>query len=126
MILRLKLHVQFSRDGMNKRVISLDFVSVNDLYLAYMPFIMHGGLFIPTKEQFELAEEVILDIRLVNEPDRHQIEGTVAWITPVGAQGGKPAGIGIQFAEGKSVALRNKIETHLAGLLQSPNSTNTM
>lgn len=111
---------------MQKRVISFDFSTLNDLYIAFMPFIEHGGVFIPTKEPFAIGEEVGLDICLPDEPDRHQLDGLVAWITPLGAQGGKPAGVGIQFQGDNSEAIRNLIETHLAGRLQSSEFTNTM
>ena len=115
------------RDLMSTRIITLDFGTANDLYSAYMPFIKNGGLFIATKENFKLGERVFLDIRIMKEPDRQKVEAKVVWVTPSGAQGGKPAGTGVRFEQEKEAALlRNKIETHLAGSLQSSNPTNTM
>jgi type IV pilus assembly protein PilZ len=111
---------------MSKRVITFDFITVNDLYVAYMPFITGGGVFIPTKETFKIGEEVGLDLRLLNDQERHQLSSSVIWLTPIGAQGGKPSGIGLQLDKKNGIVLRNKIETHLAGKLKSHNSTNTM
>lgn len=110
---------------MTNRVITYEFKTTKNLFNAYMPFIAQGGLFIPTRELFQLGDEVILDIALLDDPKRYQIKGKVAWLTPAGAQGGKPQGAGIQFLE-DSQNVRGQIETHLAGMLNSPISTDTM
>ena len=111
---------------MIKRTIIFDFSTPEELYVAYMPFVLNGGVFIPTKERFELEEEVELDLRLIKDPERQQTQGKVIWVTPLGAQGGKPAGIGIQFTSTEDALLRTRIETLLAGKLSSSESTNTM
>tara|TARA_B110000879_G_scaffold206560_2_gene288750 strand:+ start:273 stop:608 length:336 start_codon:yes stop_codon:yes gene_type:complete len=111
---------------MIKRTIMFDFATAEDLYSAYMPFVTNGGVFIPTSEKFELCEEVILDLRLIKDAERQVCTGAVAWITPAGAQGGKPAGIGIQFNYEDSSILRTRIETHLSGKLNSSHVTHTM
>lgn len=111
---------------MPQKTIKFDFYTIDDLYAAYMPFMVNGGVFIPTSELFNLEEAVILDLRLIKDPERQVCAGKVAWITPVGAQGGKPAGIGIQFNDEDSVNIRNQIETHLAGKLNSADETHTM
>ena len=54
------------------------------LYAAYMPFIRHGGLFVPTTAEFALGDEVLL--LLTFEMQRYSISGKVAWINPKGAQ----------------------------------------
>jgi type IV pilus assembly protein PilZ len=49
------------------------------------------------------------------------------WVTPPGAQGNRPAGIGVQFpdtAEGETV--KGKIEALLAGTLTAERPTHTM
>ncbi|RXE02893.1 PilZ domain-containing protein, partial [Xanthomonas perforans] len=49
------------------------------------------------------------------------------WTTPAGAQGNRAAGIGVQFPDGpEGEAVRNKIETLLAGLTTSDKPTHTM
>jgi type IV pilus assembly protein PilZ len=49
------------------------------------------------------------------------------WITPVNAQGNRPAGIGVQFTESPDGDnARTKIETLLAGRLGGDKPTYTM
>ena len=46
---------------------------------------------------------------------------------PVGAQGNRASGIGVQFAEnGEGEAIKNRIETMLAGSLNGEKPTHTM
>ena len=52
--------------------------------------------------------------------------GKIIWITPKGAQGNRAAGIGVQFSDMDNGAARNKIETYLAGALNSDRTTHTM
>lgn len=85
-----------------------------------MPFIKAGGLFIRTNPCFSLGDPVQLAIKFLNEPDTHTISGKVVWITPKGAQGGKPPGIGVQFEGGNCRSLCNKIETFLVGAKITP------
>jgi len=51
----------------------------------------------------------------------------VVWVTPAGAQGNRTAGVGVQFADTpEGEAVKHRIETLLAGTLQSEKSTHTM
>lgn len=95
------------------------------LYAAYMPFIKNGGLFIPTKKDYQLGDEVFMLLNLMDEAEKIPVAGTVVWITPKGAQGARVAGIGVQFNDQDDIA-RAKIETYLAGMLQSERHTHTM
>lgn len=97
------------------------------LYEAYMPFVKNGGLFIPTKKNYALGNEVFVLLTLMDESEKIPFAGRVVWITPGGAQGNRLAGIGIQFNDdptGKIV--RNKIEGYLGGTLKSERPTHTM
>ena len=40
------------------------------LYAAYMPFVRHGGLFVPTNKKYELGEEVFILLALMDEPQK--------------------------------------------------------
>lgn len=106
-------------------MLSLSIRDQQTLYQTYMPFLNGGGLFIPTPKTFELGAELVLLISLLNEPEKFPITGKVVWITPQGAQGQKAAGVGVQFVEDQG-GLRNRIETHLAGLLGGDRSTHTL
>jgi type IV pilus assembly protein PilZ len=112
---------------MNPRsgILSLTIKDKAVLYAAYMPFIQGGGLFIPTGKQYELGEEVFMLLKLMDEPEKIPVAGKVVWLTPKGSQGNKVAGIGVQFTGDDTVA-KNKVETYLAGALQSDRLTHTM
>jgi type IV pilus assembly protein PilZ len=95
------------------------------LFQLYMPFLMHGGLFVKTDKPCHLGDEVFLLVKLMDEPEKIKAHGKVAWITPLYAQEGRQAGIGVQFIEENST-LRVKIETYLAGGLLADRSTDTL
>ena len=65
------------------------------LYLAYMPFIKNGGLFIPTNSSYKLGDEVFMLLNVMGEEEKIPVAGRVIWITPKGAQGKRTAGIGV-------------------------------
>lgn len=96
------------------------------LYAAYMPYVKNGGLFIPTTREYQLGDEVFMLITLMDEPEKIPVAGRIVWITPKGAQGNRPPGIGVQFSEIDGGNARKKIETYLAGALQSDRPTHTM
>jgi len=106
-------------------VLSLTIKDRSALYAAYMPFIKGGGLFIPTNRSYKIGEEVFMLLTLLDEREKLPVAGKVVWMTPVGAQGNRAAGVGIQFSEKDSVA-RNKIEAILGGALHSEKPTHTM
>lgn len=107
-------------------VLSLTIKDKNALYAAYMPFIKGGGIFVPSNRSYRLGEEVFMLLTLLESKEKIPVAGHVVWITPPGAQGGRTAGIGIQFSEKDSGVARSKIETLLAGMLGSDRPTHTM
>ena len=97
------------------------------LYNAYMPFIKHGGIFVPTPKRYFLGDEVFLLLTLPDSSERLPVAGRVIWLTPVGAQGARVAGIGVQFNESADGEVaRTKIESILAGILTQERPTHTM
>jgi type IV pilus assembly protein PilZ len=96
------------------------------LYLAYMPFIKNGGLFIPTTRDSHLGDEVFLLLTLMDSAERLPVAGKVVWVTPRGAQGKRQQGIGVQFSAQDNGATQKKIETLLAGALGADRATHTM
>jgi type IV pilus assembly protein PilZ len=108
-------------------LLSLQIKDRQSLYQAYMPFVKGGGIFVPTTKRYALGDDVFLLLSLIDDKDRLPVAGRVVWITPSGAQGGRPAGIGVQFNEGADgETVRTKIESNLAGLLGSDKPTQTM
>ena len=80
--------------------------------------VTEAGALIPERHQSML-------LNLMDEPEKIPVAGKVVWVTPKGAQGARAAGIGVQFNDQDDVA-RSKIETYLAGALQSDRHTHTM
>ncbi|MDD2739814.1 MAG: PilZ domain-containing protein [Methylomonas lenta] len=107
-------------------ILSLSIKDKNALFAAYMPFIKNGGLFIPTKREYEMGEEVFMLLNLMEETERLPIAGKIIWKTPLGAEGYRAPGIGVQFSDQDGGMARNKIETYLAGALENDRSTHTM
>lgn len=109
----------------NQSVLSYALKDKNSLYTSYMPFVTNGGIFITTTREYEMGQDVFLLLNLMTETERLPINGKVVWKTPVGSDGYRSAGIGIQFSP-EDIAIKNKIETYLAGTLDSPRPTYTM
>jgi len=107
-------------------VMSLTIRDKNALFAAYMPYLKNGGIFIPTERPFELGDEVFLLLSLMDETQRYPVTGKVVWINPVNALGGRRTGIGIQFTGQEGTVMQKKIETYLAGALQSDRPSDTM
>ncbi len=108
-------------------VLSLNINSKSALYAAYMPFLANGGIFVPTPRPHQLGDEVFMLLQLMDDPTKHPVAGSVVWITPHGAQGGRTQGIGVHFsADDAGRALRGRIEQILAGHLGSSRPTHTL
>ena len=115
------------RAGANKPgLLTLTIKDKSALYLAYMPFVKNGGLFIPTNSNYRLGDEVFMLLNLMGEDEKLPVAGRVIWVTPKGAQGKRTAGIGVQFSEQDRGQTQNKIETYLAGALSGDKATHPM
>ena len=113
--------------GARQGILSLAVKDKASLYNAYMPYLKHGDIFVPTPKRYFLGDEVFLLLTLPESSERLPIAGKVVWVTPAGAQGNRPAGVGVQFGdspEGENV--KGKIETLLAGTLSAEKPTHTM
>ncbi|BFM16316.1 PilZ domain-containing protein [Maricurvus nonylphenolicus] len=111
--------------GARNGILSLTIKDKAVLYAAYMPFIQNGGLFIPTNKDYKLGDEVFMLLNLMDEPEKIPVAGKVVWVTPKAAQGNRAAGVGVQFSDQDDTAAK-KIETYLAGSLDSDRPTHTM
>lgn len=106
-------------------ILNLSIKDEQALYAAYMPFVINGGLFIATRKNYNLGDEVFILLDLMEEPDRLPLTGKVIWITPKGMGGNRREGVGIQLNE-KHSDIQGKFETYLAGLMDAGKPTNTM
>lgn len=96
------------------------------LYLAYMPFVQNGGLFIPTGSNYALGDEVFMLMNLMDEAEKIPVAGHVIWLTPKGSQGKRMGGIGVQFSDQDNGTTQEKIVNYLAGALGGEKPTHTM
>ena len=113
--------------GARQGILSLAVKDKAQLYNAYMPYLKHGGIFVPTAKRYFLGDEVFLLLTLPESNERLPVAGKVIWVTPPGAQGNRTAGIGVQFAETpEGEAVKGRIETMLAGTLNADKPTQTM
>ncbi len=112
--------------GGGQGILSLTIKDKNALYAAYMQFVKNGGLFIPTNKKYKVGDEVFMLLTLMEETERIPVAGKIIWITPMGAEGNRATGIGVQFSDQDKGAARNKIEGYLGGALKSDRPTHTM
>jgi type IV pilus assembly protein PilZ len=105
--------------------LQLEFSSDHELYISYMSFLKNGGLFIRTIDSYELGNELFLEITLPDALESSIVKGCICWLTPLGANNGAPAGIGISFIEDTD-NIRNQIEKALGRHLNSSEPTLTM
>ncbi len=106
-------------------ILSLSIKDKAVLYAAYMPFLQNGGLFVPTNKSYTIGDEVFMLLTLMDEPEKIPVAGKVVWVTPNKAQANRAAGIGVQFSPHDDTA-NKKIETCLAGIIESDKPTHTL
>ncbi|MBI1396911.1 MAG: pilus assembly protein PilZ [Betaproteobacteria bacterium] len=107
--------------------LSLNIKDLSILHAAFMPYVKHGGIFIPTNKPYVLGDEIFMLIALPGDAAKIPVAGRVVWITPPGAQGNKAHGVGVQFKDDDSGRqARQKIEALLAGYGKANQPTHTM
>lgn len=108
-------------------VVTLNITERSALYAAYMPYVIGGGIFIPTTKAYHIGDEILMLLGLPDDARKYPVAGRVAWITPNGTHSNKLQGVGVQFRQDESgAALRVRIEELLAGTLMSAQPTHTM
>ena len=115
-----------NRNESRQGILSLTIKDKNALYAAFMDYVDGGGLFIPTHKKYNLGDEVFMLLSLMGEVERIPVAGTIIWITPIGAEGSRSNGVGVQFNDQDGGAARAKIETYLAGTSGTGRPTHTM
>jgi type IV pilus assembly protein PilZ len=115
-------------DSANSRlgILSVTIRDKSALYAAYMPYLRNGGLFVVTHRSYQLGDEVILILSLMEENERIPVAGKVVWVTPKAAEGYRTPGIGVQFSEDDGGTTRSRIENYLAGIVEADRPTYTM
>ncbi|MBR9727843.1 PilZ domain-containing protein [Shewanella intestini] len=103
----------------------VNYDTLHQLYRAYMPFIKPAGLFVATTESHFLGQELTISYRLPGALQSSEFQGTVVWINPLGASGGRPAGIGLKINT-EAESHKHHIEKLLSHELASGDLTCTM
>ena len=107
-------------------VLSLSIKDQAGLYGAYMPFLARGGIFVPSNRPFRLGEQVFLVLSLLDRPQKYQVQGTVAWITPAGTPMKTP-GVGVHLPDDDNGrALKRAVEEMLGKTIESGRPTQTL
>lgn len=97
------------------------------LYNCYMPFLEHGGLFVPTDDAFSLGEEVLLALELTNHSGKKFLRTQVAWINPARTSVNRPKGVGLAFSDDEiCIQTKNLIEAELGSSIRSDRATFTL
>lgn len=107
-------------------ILSVTIRDKSALYAAYMPYVRNGGLFVATHRSYQLGDEVILILSLMDESERVTVAGKVVWVTPKAAEGYRTPGVGVQFGDTDGGATRSRIENYLAGIVEADRPTFTM
>ena len=109
------------------RVLQLRMDTPLDLYQAYISVFSEGGLFVQTRRDYQMGDELYGLLTLPQDPKRHPFIGHVAWITPANSSTGRPQGVGLRFsADARGAILKNTIETALGSLLGSKRTNDTV
>ncbi|MCM2971129.1 PilZ domain-containing protein [Larsenimonas suaedae] len=109
----------------SNKALSLSFDNLDTLLSAYMPFLEYGGVFVPTRDRFELGQRVFLLLSLPGSNDLMPVSGRVAWVSPAGMSGRRLPGIGVHFDPGES-GLCATIEALLGERLAEPHMSYTL
>ena len=108
-------------------LLSLQIKDKRELYSAYMPYVKGGAIFVPTPKRYHLGDEVFLMVSFLEDKSRLPVVGKVVGVSPMGQMGGRRPGVGVQLSDAaENNEIRHKIETLLAGMLDSDNPTHTM
>lgn len=106
-------------------VFSVTLENEQTLQASYMPYLKNGGLFIATSQLRAIGDRVEVKLSLLGG-DPISFTATVAWITPPGAQGNRPTGIGVHFEADRASELKQLIEKALGNTLKSDLETDTL
>lgn len=113
-------------DKERNAVISIAIKDKQALYMSYMPFVANGGLFVPTQKDYNLGDEMFLLVKIIDEIEPVHISGKVVWVSPPGALGNRPRGVGVQFIGEDARSTVNLIETKLGASVSLTRATHTM
>ncbi|ENU57765.1 PilZ domain-containing protein [Acinetobacter guillouiae] len=113
---------------MQPRMGGLIQVNINDratLQASYMPYILGGGLFVPSKNAVKMGDEVFVLAGLPDQSQKVPLTGKVIWISQK-QNGIKPQGFAIQLTGEKGIYYKMEAEKLLAGSMSLDRPSFTM
>lgn len=113
---------------MQPRMGGLIQVNINDratLQASYMPYILGGGLFVPSKNPVKMGDEVFVLAGLPEQSQKIPLTGKVVWISQK-QNVIKPQGFAIQLSGEKGIYYKMEAEKLLAGSMSLDRPSFTM
>lgn len=105
-------------------IIQANIPDIETLFASYMPYVVGGGLFIPSKQPVKLGEEVFVLTTLPEQTQKIPLTGKVIWISQK-QNGIKPQGFGFSSPV-KRRFLQNEADRLVAGLKSDGRKSYTM
>jgi len=122
-----KANEHASSDGLAKRgVLKLNLRDEDMLYACYMPYIKGCGIFVPSKQEHALGDEVFILVNLPGNGGKFAVSAKVVWLNPRQKMGRRVPGFGLQILGRDAGKMRQKIEDILGKRIKSPSPTATM
>src|SRR5690606_4946847 len=106
-------------------IIQANIPDIETLFASYMPYVVGGGLFIPSTQLVTVSEEVFVLTTLPEQTQKVPLTGKVIWVSQK-QNGIKPQGFGIQLTGEKGVFVKNAADRVVAGLNADVRKSYTM
>lgn len=106
-------------------IINFPIRDLTALKASYMPYVLGGGLFVPSNRPVALGDELFVVTSMPDSPERIPLTGKVIWISHR-ANAHRPAGFGIQLTGDEGIKFKNKAEKMLVGQLTTEGLTYTL
>jgi type IV pilus assembly protein PilZ len=106
-------------------IIQANIPDKDTLYASYMPYVVGGGLFVPTKQPVKIGEEVFVLATLPDQSQKIPLTGKVVWISQK-QNGIKLQGFGMQLTGEKGVYYKSEAEKLLVGIKSEGRTSYTM
>lgn len=88
---------------MSDDALNCEFKDVKELQKSYMQFIKGGGLYLETKKEFNLGDQVQINLKLPETEETLEIPGKVIWVLPQHQQENDDSGVGVQLSFARRV-----------------------
>lgn len=111
--------------GGKSGILALEINDERELYEHYMSFVQGGALFVPTKRNHELGDDLFFLLSIYLHAHAIPMTGKVVWVAHQGSGSSQKEGVGVQFTE-EQAELKMQIEQALTGTAHTQHHTLTM